>query len=66
MFFLVVVTAGLADEQLTVETLTSDVDEELEGLETANTMRLDEAALVPQQLSLGVLSFNLGLQLSGR
>lgn len=59
---LVVAAAGLADVELAVQTLTLGVDQELEGLQTSNTVRLSQAALVSQQLSLGVFFFNLCLQ----
>lgn len=58
---LVVVTAGLADVKLAVQTLTLGVDQELEGLKTSNAVGLGQAGLVTQQLSLGVFFFNLGL-----
>lgn len=61
MLLLVVQAAGLADVQLAVQTLTPAVHQELEGLQTANTVRLTQTALVPQQLPLGVLFFNLCL-----
>lgn len=38
MLLLVVATAGLTDVELAVETLTLAVDQELEGLETSNTV----------------------------
>lgn len=59
---LVVAAAGLADVELAVQTLTLGVDQELEGLQTSNTVRLSQAALVSQQLSLGVFFFYLCLQ----
>lgn len=59
---LVVAAAGLADVELAVQTLTLGVDQELEGLQTSNTVRLGQAALVSQQLSLGVFFFYLCLQ----
>jgi len=58
---LVVQTAGLADEELAVQTLTLAVDQELEGLQTSNAVGLGQAGLVAQQLPLGVFFFNLGL-----
>lgn len=61
---LVVAAAGLADVELAVQTLTLGVDQELEGLQTSNTVRLSQAALVSQQLSLGVFFFNLCLQVT--
>ena len=60
---LVVAAAGLADVELTVQTLTLGVDQELEGLQTSNTVWLSQAALVSQQLSLGVFFFYLCLQI---
>lgn len=60
---LVVEAAGLADVELTVQTLTLAVDQELERLQTADAVRVGQARLVAQQLSLGVFSFDLGLKL---
>lgn len=61
MLPLVVTTTGFADVELAVQTLTLAVDQELEGLETSNTVRLSQAGLIAQQLSLGVFFFNPGL-----
>ena len=44
---LVVAAAGLADVMVAVQTLTSAVDQELEGLETPNAVGLSQAGLVP-------------------
>lgn len=54
-------TAGLAYEELAVQTLALAVDQELEGLETSNTVGLNQAILVTQQLPLGVFFFNFSL-----
>lgn len=46
--------AGLADINVAVETLALGVHQEHEGLQTSDAVRLSQAALVTQQLSLGV------------
>lgn len=61
LLLLVVATAGLADVELAVKALTLAVHQELEGLETTNTVRLRQAALVSQQLPFSVFPLNLGL-----
>lgn len=62
---LVVAAAGLAGEQLAVETLALAVDQELERLEAADAVRLRQAALPAQKLYLTVLLLNLSLQFTG-
>lgn len=61
ILLLVVTAAGLADEEMAVQTLSLAVDQELERLEATNTERFGQAGLVPQQLSLGVFLLNFGL-----
>lgn len=61
----VVAAAGLAGKQLAVQTLPLAVDQELEGLEAADTVRLGQAALLAQELYLRVLLLNLSLQFTG-
>lgn len=58
---LVEAAAGLADVQLAVQTLALGVDQELEGLETADAVALSQPGLVAQQLSLCVLFLNFCL-----
>lgn len=58
-----VAAAGLADVKPTVQALTFAADQELKRLQTADAVKLSQAGLVPQQLSLGVFSLNLGFQL---
>lgn len=48
MFLLVVAAARLANVQLTVQTLTLAVDQELEGVETVDAERLRHAGLIAQ------------------
>lgn len=64
VLFLVVAAAGLADEHVTVQTLAFAVDQELEGLQAADTQRAAQVVLRSQQLSLRVLLLDLSLQLS--
>lgn len=63
VLLLVVARAGLADVELTVQTLALGVDQELERLETSYTVGLSQAALVAQQLSLRVFFLNFGFQI---
>lgn len=66
VLLVVVATAGLAGVELAVETLAPRVEQELEGLQTPDAVRLGQAGLVAQQLPLGVFSFDFGLQLPGK
>lgn len=49
-----VAAAGPADVKPTVQTLVFDAHQKPEGLQTTDAVKLRQAALVPQQLSLGV------------
>lgn len=66
VLLVVVAAAGLAGVELAVETLAPGVEQELEGLQTPDAVRLGQAGLVAQQLPLGVFSFDFGLQLPGK
>lgn len=66
VLLVVVAAAGLAGVELAVETLAPGVEQELEGLQTSDAVRLGQAGLVAQQLPLGVFSFDFGLQLPGK
>lgn len=63
MFLLVKSAAGLAYKELAVQTLALAVDEEFEGLKTADAERIAEFGLIFQQLSLCILFHYFGLQL---
>ncbi|TNN40455.1 hypothetical protein EYF80_049377 [Liparis tanakae] len=58
-------TAGLADEELAVQTLTLAVDQELEGLQTSDAVGLGQAALVAQQLPLGLTPLGFPQKVQG-
>lgn len=62
MVFLIKTTAGLADKQFAVQTLTLAVDQEFEGLQTADAEGITEFRLIFQQLFLVVLFHNFGLE----
>lgn len=62
VLLVVVAAARLADEELAVETLAPGVEQELKGLQTSDAVRLGQAGLVAEQLSLGVFSLDFGLQ----
>lgn len=51
VLLLVVAAAGLAGVHATVQTLAFAVDQELEGLQAADTKRVGQVALRAQQLS---------------
>lgn len=57
----VVAAAGLADVEVTVETLAPGVEQELVGLQTSDAVGLGQSGLVAQQLSLGVFSLDFVL-----
>lgn len=64
MLLLVVAAAGLAGEHEAVQTLALAVDQELEGLQAADAVRVRQLGLGAQQLSLRVLLRYLSLQIS--
>lgn len=61
VLLVVVAAAGLADVELAVETLAPGVEQELEGLQTSDAVRLSQAGLAAEQLSLGVFSLDFVL-----
>lgn len=62
LLLVVVAAAGLADVELAVQTLAPGVEQELEGLQTSDAVRLGQAGLAAEQLSLGVFSLDFVLQ----
>lgn len=62
VLLVVVAAAGLADEELAVETLAPGVEQELVGLQTPDAVRLGQAGLVAEKLPLGIFSLDFVLQ----
>lgn len=66
VLLLVVAAAGLAGVHVAVQTLTFTVDQELEGLQAADAVRVGQLTLRTQQLSLRVLLLDFSLQITAK
>ncbi len=66
VLLLVVAAAGLAGVHAAVQTLTFTVDQELEGPQAADAVRVGQLTLRTQQLSLRVLLLDFSLQITAK